>query len=67
MTDGPELRVLEYSQAAPRSNALRRRVLYCVGMPLVAFGLCQGFRYELNGMIGAAGALLVALAVPVRD
>ncbi len=67
MADGPELRVLEYGQEPPRVDPKRRRVLYCIGLPMLAFGFCQGFRYELNGLIGAAGALLVAMALPVRD
>ena len=68
MTDGPERRVLEYSEAPPRPDARRRRVLYCVGLPLFAWGLTHGMRgYELDGLIAAVGALLVAMALPVRD
>ena len=68
MADGPELRVLEYSQDQARPNPKRRRVMYCIGLPLLAFGLTHGIRgYELDGLIAAVGALLVAMALPVRD
>lgn len=70
MPDEPEHRVLDYREAAPAETTLtrRRRILYCVGLPLVAFGLCHGLRgYELDGLVAAVGALLVAMALPVRD
>ena len=67
MSNDPGKRVLEYSQEPPRVDPRRRRVLYCIGLPLIAFGLSNGFRDELSGLAAAAGALLVALVLPVRD
>ena len=59
--------VLEYRPVEPRSDRRRRRTLLCVGLPLIAFAMGGGLRFAENGLIAAAGALLVALALPVRD
>jgi len=68
MADGPELRVLEYGHEPPRIDPKRRRVLYCIGLPLIAFALCGGVGFRLgNGVVAAAGALLIAMALPIRD
>ena len=67
MTRETETRVLEYGPAEPRGDAKRRRVLYCVGLPLAAFAIAGGLRWPEAGLVAATGALLVALALPVRD
>ena len=45
-----------------------RRIVYCVALPVMAFGLAGGFGHDalLNGGIAAAGALLLAIVIPVR-
>ena len=52
----------------PRSTALRQRLLYCLGLPLVGFGIGAGaYRGSdaiVLGLITAIGAFLVALALP---
>ncbi len=67
MADVPERQVLEYGQD-PRSRGQRwRRVFYCIGLPLLAFGMSNGLAFEGSGLIAATGAFLVALVLPVRD
>ena len=67
MTEPSQVRVLDYGPAEQRGDQKRRRVLYCVGFPLLAFALAGGFRWIETGLVAAAGALLIAMALPVRD
>ena len=67
MADAPERHVLEYRQNPPSGGRRWRRVLCCIGLPLLAFGMSNGLAYEGSGLIAATGAFLVALVLPVRD
>ncbi len=70
MTESKPERILSYeSQVVAASPSRHRRILYCIGLPLIGFGLAGGFGGDrtLNGSSTAIGALLVALALPVRE
>jgi len=63
---------LDYASAGDRvaaARGLRRRVLYCVGLPLIAFGVCDGLgpgNRSISAALAALGALLTALALPLE-
>jgi hypothetical protein len=74
MSDADSRQTLEYatpdaSGHGARARATRRRLLYCVGLPLIAFGLCDGLgpgdRF-VTAMVAAAGAVLVGMAIPTE-
>jgi|tagenome__1003787_1003787.scaffolds.fasta_scaffold15684164_2 hypothetical protein len=71
MTERPPP-ILDYAVAddrVARARQLRRRLLYCVGLPLIAFGLGQGLgpgSREISAALAALGGLLTALALPVK-
>ena len=62
--------VLDYAQRSSRSNGTAQRILYCVGLPLLAVGLIYGLGRGGDvdvGMVSAAlGALLIGFALPVQ-
>jgi hypothetical protein len=67
MSDARET-TLNYARPAPGRAVNRQRVLYCVGLPLLAFGLgmahAPGDTF-LSACTMSLGALLVAFALPV--
>jgi hypothetical protein len=49
----------------------RQRILYCIGLPILSFGLGMGVArptdQPLAALSMATGALLVAFALPTQD
>jgi hypothetical protein len=66
MADEAKPPTLEYGITV-RERRKFARIYYCIGLPLIAFALCGGSRSDVTGLIGACGAFLVAMALPVRD
>ena len=62
--------VLDYQAPAPKRRSLQR-IFYCIGLPILAFGLGMGVARPNDqlptAIIMAIGAQLVAFALPVQD
>jgi hypothetical protein len=53
---------------APSGKGRAQRVYYCLGLPMLAFGIASlGNDALIRGAIAALGAFLVAMALPVQD
>jgi hypothetical protein len=69
MANDPTRAPLPY--ATPTASAARgraRRIYYCIGLPMVGFGLASlGNDALFRGAIAAVGAFLVAMALPVQE
>ena len=67
--DPPQAPPLSYATpTAPGGTARARRIYYCIGLPMVGFGLGSfGNDALIRGAIAALGAFLVAMALPVRE
>ena len=58
-----------YATPSPRATRNRQRVLYCLSLPLIAFGLGMahdGREAFISACIMGVGALLLACALPLR-
>jgi hypothetical protein len=62
--------VLDYAGRSSRSRGISQRVLYCLGLPLLAggliFGLGRGGDVDVGTFSAALGALLISFALPVQ-
>ena len=69
MPNDPRQAPLSYATPTASSGRGRaQRVYYCIGLPMVAFGLASlGSDALIRGAIAAVGAFLVAMALPVQD
>ena len=69
MADEAKPPTLEY-ETKPVLRRKAARIYYCIGLPMMAFGLGAALGRQdelLIGSIMAVGAFLVAMALPVRD
>ena len=60
---------LNYATPATSSGKGRaQRLYYCIGLPMIGFGLASlGNEALIRGAIAAVGAFLVAMALPVQE
>lgn len=68
MADEPRKPILDYSEPDPHVERQWRRILVCIALPMIGFGLARGFGNDdlLNGGITALGAFMFALVIQVR-
>ena len=69
MQNDPTKSPLSYATPTASANRGRtQRIYYCIGLPLIGFGLAAGGRDGLFlGAVTAAGAFLLAMALPVQE
>jgi hypothetical protein len=69
MTNEPKRPMpLDYREPDPRVERQWRRILLCIGLPIIGFGVSSfGNDALVRGAITAVGAFLVALVLPVRE
>jgi uncharacterized membrane protein YqaE (UPF0057 family) len=67
MTEEPKKAILDYSAPDPHVERQWRRILLCIALPMIGFGLARGFGNDnvLNGGVTAIGAFIVAFLVRV--
>jgi hypothetical protein len=61
--------VLDYAWRSSSSRGTVQRILYCIGLPLLAGGIICGLGrgdVTLPALFAALGALLVGFALPVQ-
>jgi hypothetical protein len=69
MANDPRQAPLSYATPTRSPGKGRaQRVYYCIGLPMLAFGLASlGNDALIRGAIAAIGAFLVAMALPVQE
>jgi hypothetical protein len=61
--------VLDYAGHSSRSRGIAQRILYCIGLPLLAGGIICGLGrgdVTLPALSAVLGALLISFALPVQ-
>ena len=61
--------ILEYGVSIPLRERQWRRILLCLALPMIGFGLARGFGGDniLNGGVTAIGAFILAWVVRVPE
>jgi uncharacterized membrane protein YqaE (UPF0057 family) len=69
MTEEPNKPILEYGVPNPLRERQSRRILLCIALPMIGFGLAHGFGNDnvLNGGVTAIGAFILAFIVRVPE